>query len=184
MRTNNLMLRVALLVCIMLLLLGSALAAETDDFTFSLNGDGTAYAVTGYTGSASSVTVPDWYEGLPVTAIGDGAFQGNTAITSVSLPSSITRIGASAFKGCTSLKTVSSYTAASEPPVVDTRVPGDVNDDGSVNMRDALALLKKLADWDVTINESNSDVNADGTVNMRDALTLLKFLADWDVVLK
>ncbi|MBQ8555947.1 MAG: hypothetical protein IJ438_08750 [Clostridia bacterium] len=65
-----------------------------------------------------------------------------------------------------------------------TRIPGDVNDDGRVDMRDALALLKKLADWDVTINESNSDVNGDGAVNMRDALTLLKHLADWDVTLK
>ncbi|MBQ8555949.1 MAG: hypothetical protein IJ438_08760 [Clostridia bacterium] len=66
----------------------------------------------------------------------------------------------------------------------ETRLPGDVNADGTVNMRDALALLKKLADWDVTINQSNSDVNGDGAVNMRDALTLLKYLADWDVVLK
>ncbi|MBQ8555946.1 MAG: hypothetical protein IJ438_08745 [Clostridia bacterium] len=64
------------------------------------------------------------------------------------------------------------------------RIPGDVNDDGKVDMRDALALLKKLADWDVTINESNSDVNGDGAVNMRDALTLLKYLAEWDIELK
>ncbi|MBQ8555950.1 MAG: hypothetical protein IJ438_08765 [Clostridia bacterium] len=64
-----------------------------------------------------------------------------------------------------------------------TRLPGDVNADGTVNMRDALTLLKKLADWDVTINQSNSDVNGDGAVNMRDALTLLKYLAGWDVTL-
>ncbi|MBQ8555280.1 MAG: hypothetical protein IJ438_05320 [Clostridia bacterium] len=64
------------------------------------------------------------------------------------------------------------------------RLPGDVNDDGAVNMRDALALLKKLADWDVTINEANADCNGDDAVNMRDALLLLKYLADWDVELK
>ncbi|MBQ8556686.1 MAG: hypothetical protein IJ438_12570 [Clostridia bacterium] len=71
--------------------------------------------------------------------------------------------------------------AGTEKPA---RTPGDVNDDGTVNMRDALALLKKLADWDVSINASNADCNADGTVNMRDALLLLKKLADWDVTLQ
>ncbi|MBQ8555126.1 MAG: hypothetical protein IJ438_04540 [Clostridia bacterium] len=63
-------------------------------------------------------------------------------------------------------------------------VPGDSNGDGTTNMRDALALLKKLAAWDVTIDQEASDVNGDGTVNMRDALLLLKYLAGWDVTLQ
>lgn len=62
--------------------------------------------------------------------------------------------------------------------------PGDANNDGETNMRDALALLKKLAGWDVVIYDEATDVNADGTVNMRDALLLLKYLAGWDVTLQ
>jgi hypothetical protein len=38
-----------------------------------------------------------------VTAIGEGAFKGNTAITSVSIDNGITKIGASAFEGCSNL---------------------------------------------------------------------------------
>ncbi|MBQ8555945.1 MAG: hypothetical protein IJ438_08740 [Clostridia bacterium] len=71
-----------------------------------------------------------------------------------------------------------------ERPPAPPRVSGDSNGDGSVNMRDALALLKKLANWDVTIDDSNSDVNGDGAVNMRDALALLKYLAGWDITLQ
>ena len=41
-----------------------------------------------------------------VTGIGDGAFKGNTAITSVTISEGITRIGAEAFEGCTNLKEI------------------------------------------------------------------------------
>jgi len=41
-----------------------------------------------------------------VTAIADGAFSGNTKMTSVSIPSTVTDIGKNAFKGCTKLKKV------------------------------------------------------------------------------
>ena len=38
-----------------------------------------------------------------ITAIGDGAFEGKSAITQVQLPASVTTIGNNAFKGCSSL---------------------------------------------------------------------------------
>lgn len=65
-----------------------------------------------------------------------------------------------------------------------TRIPGDVTDDGIVDGRDSVRLLKYLAHWDVTIHESNSDVTGDGLVDGRDSVRLLKYLAHWDVVLK
>ena len=65
-----------------------------------------------------------------------------------------------------------------------TRIPGDVTDDGVVDGRDSVRLLKYLAHWDVTIHESNSDVTGDGLVDGRDSVRLLKYLAHWDVVLK
>lgn len=65
-----------------------------------------------------------------------------------------------------------------------TRIPGDVTDDGVVDGRDSVRLLKHLAHWDVTINASNSDVTGDGLIDGRDSVRLLKYLAHWDVVLK
>ena len=56
-----------------------------------------------YTGSASSVTVPATIAELPVVEIGEGAFENNTAITSVDLPDTVEVIGKRAFAGCTAL---------------------------------------------------------------------------------
>ena len=52
-------------------------------------------------------TVPTWDgDTLPVTIIGDGAFQNNTSLVWVDLPQETTTIGYRAFKGCTSLQGV------------------------------------------------------------------------------
>ena len=51
-------------------------------------------------------TVPSSYNGLPVTRIHDSAFEGNTTLRTVTIPSSIKSIGDSAFEGCSALKTV------------------------------------------------------------------------------
>ena len=63
------------------------------------------------------------------------------------------------------------------------RIPGDVNDDGEVDMIDSVLLDRYLADWDVTINMSNADVNGDGEVDMIDSVMLDRYLADWDIEL-
>lgn len=64
------------------------------------------------------------------------------------------------------------------------RVPGDVNEDGKVNSRDALAVIKYAAGQDVRINTANADVNADSRINSRDALAIIKYAAGQDVILK
>ena len=66
------------------------------------------------------------------------------------------------------------------------RLPGDANNDGKVNARDALLIAKYAAGWqDLVINLENAEVNADGRVNARDALAIAKYAAGWeDVVLK
>ena len=73
-----------------------------------------------------------------------------------------------------------------EPPAGDigARVPGDANEDGFVDIFDALLVLQYDAGWDVQINTSNGDVNADGIADIFDALLLLQYDAGWDVVLQ
>ena len=50
------------------------------------------------------LTVPG--ESVGLTAVGDGAFEGNSALTEVYLPETVTRIGSKAFAGCTALHSV------------------------------------------------------------------------------
>lgn len=62
--------------------------------------------ITEYKGSDTNVSIPSIIGSSTVTAIGSGAFAGNTEIKSVSLPSSVTQIGQEAFADCTSLTSV------------------------------------------------------------------------------
>ena len=54
-----------------------------------------------------AVDIPSEIASRPVVAIGVDAFAGNTAITSITIPASVTNIADGAFAGCTGLKTVS-----------------------------------------------------------------------------
>ena len=73
--------------------------------SYEKNSLGTGYIVVGKGSfNGTSLVVPDMYEGLPVVAIGAGAFEGCTSITEAKLPKSITSVGDNAFNGCTSLE--------------------------------------------------------------------------------
>jgi hypothetical protein len=70
-------------------------------FTFVTNSG--AITITGYTGSGGAVVIPDTTNGLPVNAVGNGAFYQCTNLTSVTIPGSVTSIGHGAFAFCGSL---------------------------------------------------------------------------------
>ena len=67
---------------------------------------------------------------------------------------------------------------------VTSRIPGDVNDDGEVDIFDCFRLKKYLAGFNVTFNASNADVNGDGEVDIFDCVRLKKYLAGMSVELK
>ena len=54
---------------------------------------GNGYSVTDYTGNEEAVIIPSTYSGLPVTSIGNYAFEECTRLTSVVIPDSVTSIG-------------------------------------------------------------------------------------------
>lgn len=174
MRINLILRRLMLAALMLCLLMVGAALADTNDFTFQSNAAGTGYVVTGYTGSDTTVTVPDWYKGLPVTEIGASAFQGKTAIKIVKLPSSIEKIASAAFKGCTSLEKVTDYTAAAQPPA-ETHLAGDADNNGVVNAADALLVMQYDAGWN--ISKPDADVNGDGAVDSKDAVRILQYCA-------
>lgn len=77
------------------------------DFEF-IPPDNTAVIVTNYkyNGAAADVTIPSRYEGKPVTTIGHAAFF-NSAVTSVTIPDSVTSISDEAFINCPKLTNIS-----------------------------------------------------------------------------
>lgn len=74
------------------------------DFDFILNN--TAVIVIRYKGTAADVTIPSRYKGKPVTMIDHAAFF-NSAVTSVTIPDSVTSIDDNAFGFCSQLTNIS-----------------------------------------------------------------------------
>ena len=75
--------------------------------------------------------------------------------------------------GTTSIQ-VEEFLAASADAVA-TR--GDVNHDGSIDMKDVLLIRKHIARFNVALNLLFADVNRDGSVDMKDVLLIRKFIA-------
>lgn len=83
-------------------------AANEQLFDFAFTPDNTAVIVNNYKckGTAADVTIPSCYKGKPVTAINNAAFP-NSAVTSVTIPDSITSIPDAAFVNCSKLTNIS-----------------------------------------------------------------------------
>ena len=65
--------------------------------------------ITGFDGTAKSLTIPDKIEGLPVRSIGKHAFAGRKDLREAVLPQSIKRLCLFAFHNCTALRRMSLY---------------------------------------------------------------------------
>ena len=82
------------------------LPVETSgDFEYALLWDKTA-EITGYTGTATQLTIPSSIDSYTVTSIGEYAFSDCTSLSSVTIGNSVTKIGVYAFGGCTSLTSI------------------------------------------------------------------------------
>ena len=85
------------------------LSGETSgDWTYSVS-DNQA-TITGYSGAGGAVDIPAVVNEISVVKVGDGwppiFGQGNTTVTSVTIPDSVTSIGDYAFLACTSLTNI------------------------------------------------------------------------------
>lgn len=111
MKKNRLILTISAALILLLCIPSSVFAAEgdtgttVDGFAWVELADGTA-AVTGYSGAATSVTVPVAIGAMTVSKIDHETFIGNTSITAVTIPASVEYIDFAAFKNCTNLAAV------------------------------------------------------------------------------
>ncbi len=62
-------------------------------------------------------------------------------------------------------------------------ISGDANADGSVNLTDVSAVLKKIAKWDIAVDEAAANPDNNENINLSDASLILKYIAKWDVKL-
>ena len=130
-----------------------------------------------------------------VTDIGADAFAYCSALKSIVIPASVTHIGMYAFVSCNALETV--YFTGSEKqwnsieiesnndPLIKANIifnyipktitPGDVNDDGTVNMKDVILIRQSLVGL-TEIDPDPADVNGDGAVNMKDVILIRQYL--------
>jgi hypothetical protein len=96
---------------------GGGKAASASDFSYDLTADWKGILIKGYTGKSAKIVVPAKIEDLPVTEIGNDAFNGKSmtinlslgeygvgseknersAITSITIPNTVTTIGNEAF---------------------------------------------------------------------------------------
>ena len=63
-------------------------------------------------------------------------------------------------------------------------LPGDINSDGKVNMKDLTRLHQYINGWNVTVDENAVDVNDDGKINMKDLTRLHQYINGWNVEIK
>ena len=85
----------------------SSKESPTLNLEYTLNEDGASYTLVGIGASTRKhLVVPETYNGMPVTAIGKRAFDGNDSLVSVTLPDSILSIGTHAFWQCEELESI------------------------------------------------------------------------------
>lgn len=88
-----------------------AVPAYAEIYDYELEGgnlrfDAATGTIIACSASLRSVTIPSDIYGVPVTAIGEKAFQGRNMLTSVEIPSTVTKIAQGAFSGCRQLKSI------------------------------------------------------------------------------
>ena len=74
-------------------------------YTYTLD-DANRATITGYSGNATALYIPDEIDGHEVVAIGDSAFENRTDLRTVMIPDSVTRINIGAFSGCINLANI------------------------------------------------------------------------------
>ena len=124
-RLISLLVAVCMMITMLPLSAVTAFAADTSTvltaivdgykYEYKVNADGATATITKFRAlvdGSYDITIPTDFGRFPVTAIGDDAFRGCSALKKVTIPQSVTSIGDSAFAGCHNLDSVTINDAA------------------------------------------------------------------------
>ena len=154
----------------------------SEGLAFELNEDGVSYSVTGIgTCTDTDIVIPSAYNDLPVTCIGDWAFDVcGSSLTSVTIPDSITSIGVAAFRDCellTSLIIPDSVTAIGSEAfygcelLTGIEIPDSVVSIGDAAFGNCSSLIS------INVSAENQHyVSVDGNLYTRNMSTLIQYL--------
>ena len=85
----------------------SFIKGADDHSGYGVASDGTSATLTSAAeDGASEITIPEFWDGVPLRKISFGAFRGNPDLVKVTLPDSVKTIDSNAFRACPNLETV------------------------------------------------------------------------------
>jgi len=126
---------------------------------------------------------PYKYEGgnlLIKTTVTEAGTYGNTSFygTATAVDASVYFYGSNygTYSGTANFLPKATFICKKESTPEPVVVPGDVNNDESVDISDVTALIDYLLDSDTVINVDNADVNQDGSVDISDVTALIDYL--------
>ena len=138
------------------------LGATSGDWTYSVSGSQATIA--GYSGAGGAVEIPAVVDGISVVKVGDGSppifGYGNTTVTSVTIPDSVTSIGDYAFSNCSSLASITipdsvtsigEYAFSNCTSLASITIPGSVTSIGNFAFRSCSNLASITIPDSVTI---------------------------------
>ena len=135
-----------------------------DGSLYEKNSDGVSYTMNTYspTSTATSFTVPETVNRLPVTGIGRMTFQNNAYLSSVTVPANVVTFDSSCFDGCSVLKKISLGTT--ETPTLKsgcfTNLPsGSVIEVANENVKNA---FEPTESWTTYYTKDNTTVQVKG----------------------
>lgn len=163
--------------------------ASDTDLMFVLNDNGDGYILSDCKETVEGrVTVPSFYNGLPVTGVGDMAFYNCTSLTGLTLPESVKSIGRFAFYNCPALL---SLKVPDNVTFVGMNAFGYVEENGILSVNENAVIFCKSGsvaeeyakacgiNYVLTDDILYGDVNGDGVLSPSDVVLLRRYFANY-----
>ena len=156
---------------------------NANDYTFNITRKIETLAAPEFTPAAGTYTEP---QSVTITAQDGATIYYTTDGSEPTTESAVYTEPITVNEGTTTIKAIAVMTGWNNSEVATaqyvieipvTVVPGDVNEDGIVNIMDVTDLIDYLLENpDVVINLRNADIDADGTINIKDLTDLIDIL--------